>query len=225
MPTLELKDLHKEYRDGEKCLSIIDKLNFTFPSAGTVAIVGRSGIGKSTLLHVLAGLDKPTSGLVLLEGQNLHEGSPEDRARRRGENIGFIFQFHHLLPEFSAEENVAMPLIIKGQEREQALEQARVLLDRVGLKDRVTHRPSRLSGGEQQRVALARALVSRPRLLLADEPTGNLDTESSHIVQNLLKESIAELNALLIVVTHSKELAQQMDCTLELQKGGALVRC
>lgn len=222
MSSISLKGVSKEYRDAQRTLRVLDNVNFDFPDSGTVSIVGRSGVGKSTLLHVLGGLDRPTHGNIVLAGQDLTALSADQLAALRGEKVGFIFQFHHLLPEFSALENVAMPLIIAGLDEQEALRRARDVLCRVGLLDRIDHRPGELSGGEQQRVAIARAIVSRPKLILADEPTGNLDAVTARLVQNLLLDIQKELGSLLVIVTHSAELASAMQVKLEMRPGGGL---
>jgi lipoprotein-releasing system ATP-binding protein len=188
-----------------------------------VAIVGRSGIGKSTLLHLLGGLDVPSKGSISLAGVNVGSLSTDDRAAFRGRTVGFVFQFHHLLPEFTAQENVAMPLIIRGVGRREAHRDAAVILERVGLADRMSHRPGELSGGEGQRVAIARALVGKPPILLADEPTGSLDVTTAEEVRRLFGEVSREDGRLTVVVTHSKELAKSMDVVYEMLPGGALV--
>lgn len=222
---IELRNLTKSYRDADRELTVISNLSYTFPEQGTVAIVGRSGSGKSTLLHLLGGLDAPTSGAVYVDGSNFSALSVDARAAVRATRIGFVFQFHHLLPEFSAVENVAMPLIIAGREERDALVAAQDLLASVGLGDRGHHRPGQLSGGEQQRVAIARALVVRPQLVLADEPTGNLDVETAADVQKLLMDAGKESGRLVVIVTHNLELAASMDCVLEMAPGGQLQRC
>jgi len=221
---LELKNVSKSYRDAGRTLTVLENLSFIFPAASSVAIVGKSGVGKSTLLHILGGLDRPSSGSVLLEGNDLGLMGDDELSDFRGKHIGFVFQFHHLLPEFNAVENVAMPLIIGGMDAEYAERDATTVLERVGLSGRLTHRPGQLSGGEQQRVALARALVSGPSVILADEPTGNLDFTTAKEMQELLLEINRELKNLLIVVTHNPELAQSMDTVLEMMPGGNLVR-
>lgn len=188
-----------------------------------MAIIGRSGIGKSTLMHLLGGLDTPTSGSVRYGEHVVSAMSSDQRAAFRGKHVGFIFQFHHLLPEFSALENVSMPLIIAGVDTRAAQERAAVLLERMGIAERMGHLPSQLSGGEQQRVAIARALVTQPRVVLADEPTGNLDVNTAAEVQELLLEMNREQRNTLIIVTHSRELARSMDLVVEMLPGGALV--
>ena len=219
---ISTSNLSKSYQDADRVLKVIDALTVEFPEDRSIAIVGRSGIGKSTLLHLLGGLDRPSTGQILFDGQDIAALSNEALSDFRGSNVGFIFQFHHLLPEFSAAENVAMPLIISGLIESAALEQAHAVLDRVGLADRKEHIPGKLSGGEQQRVAIARAVVAKPRVILADEPTGNLDVATAREAQQLLLEINRELHNTLIVVTHSSELADAMDSVVEMQPGGKL---
>lgn len=222
MVQLELQSLYKSYHNGERTLNIIEDLNYIFPASGSVAIVGASGVGKSTLMHLLGGLDTPSSGQVLYDGEDIARMSSDAAGEFRGKNIGFVFQFHHLLPEFSAVENVAMPLIIAGVSESAAYERAASVLESVGLKSRCDHRPGTLSGGEQQRVALARAIVVEPKVLLADEPTGNLDPSTAAQMQDLMLSVNKRLGNLLIVVTHNHELARTMDTILEMQPGGRL---
>ncbi|MBX7143202.1 MAG: ABC transporter ATP-binding protein [Oligoflexia bacterium] len=223
MSGLSLRAVTKEYRDAERALRVLDQVDFEFPASGSVSIMGRSGVGKSTLLHIMGGLDKPSSGSVVLDGTQLEKLNSDQLSLLRSRKVGFIFQFHHLLPEFDAVENVAMPLVISGVPETTASEQAVQTLKRVGLASRLCHRPGELSGGEQQRVAIARAIVARPALILADEPTGNLDAETSKAVQALLFEVQREMQSLLIVVTHSAELSAAMDLRLEMKPGGQLV--
>lgn len=220
---VELRNLTKRYRDADRDLTVISGLTFSFPEQGTIAIIGRSGIGKSTLMHLIGALDTPSEGSVLFGGQDVSAMGSDERAAFRARNVGFIFQFHHLLPEFSAEENVAMPLIMSGMHEGEARAEAAALLSRMGLAERAAHLPSQLSGGEQQRVAIARALITKPRVVLADEPTGNLDVRTATEVQKLLLEMNRELDNTLIVVTHNEELAQSMDMVVEMTPGGALV--
>jgi lipoprotein-releasing system ATP-binding protein len=219
---VRVENLTKSYRDADRELTVISNLNFTFPEHGSVAIIGRSGIGKSTLMHLLGGLDVPSQGTVRYDDRSISAMSSDERAAFRARKVGFIFQFHHLLPEFSALENVAMPLTIAGVSDEEAWEVSARLLRRLGLENREGHRPSQLSGGEQQRVAIARALVAEPRVVLADEPTGNLDVQTSGDVQAILMEMNRELKNTLIVVTHSHELARTMDVVVEMLPGGGL---
>jgi lipoprotein-releasing system ATP-binding protein len=218
-----LSQVTKTYSDVTSDLVVIESLSYTFEVGKSCAIVGRSGIGKSTLLHLIGGLDRPQAGQIYIEGTNITRLNDVEMTSFRGARIGFIFQFHHLLPEFTAQENVAMPLIISGMGRSLALEAATEVLVRVGLKDRLSHIPGRLSGGEQQRVAIARSLVTRPAVVLADEPTGNLDARTAEVVRQLLLEIQREHGTTLIVVTHSDEFAGSMDYTVEMQFGGGLM--
>jgi lipoprotein-releasing system ATP-binding protein len=220
---IEVEKLTKRYRDADRDLTVIDNLTFTFPDKGSVAIIGRSGTGKSTLMHLLGALDSPTSGCVKYGGAVISSMNSDERAAFRAKNIGFIFQFHHLLPEFNALENVSLPLIMSGVGEAEALERSGALLDKVGLAARKTHLPSQLSGGEQQRVAIARALVARPAVVLADEPTGNLDLTTASEIQSLLLEINREQGSALIIVTHNHELARSLDMVVEMHPGGALV--
>lgn len=220
---IEVEKLTKRYRDADRELTVIDNLSFEFPDKKAVAIIGRSGTGKSTLMHLLGALDSPTSGAVRYDGKDISALGSDARAAFRARNIGFIFQFHHLLPEFSARENVALPLIMDGVPEGEANDRAESILHKVGLASRVTHLPSQLSGGEQQRVAIARALVARPAVVLADEPTGNLDIATAAEVQKLLLEINREQESTLIIVTHNQELARSMDLVVEMKPGGALV--
>ncbi len=222
MKNLKVENLSKIYQDGKKELKILDNLSFDFSDFNSTAILGRSGIGKSTLLHLLGGLDKPTSGSVIFDETDISKFDNQKISEFRGANIGFVFQFHHLLPEFSAVENVAMPLLISNVNKEEAYDKARQVLDSFGLNTRFEHRPSQLSGGEQQRVALARAIVSAPSVLLADEPTGNLDSENAQDVTNMLKILPKEADTRVIVVTHSEELAYSMEKVLFMTPGGHL---
>ena len=220
---VKVEHVTKRYRDADHDLVVINDLTFCFPPKGSVAIIGRSGIGKSTLLHLLGGLDTPTSGRIVYDSTDVSGLSVDARARFRATTVGFIFQFHHLLPELSARENVTMPLIIGGVIEDEAVERAEYFLRLMGLTKRMDHLPSQLPGGEQQRVAIARALVTEPRVVLADEPTGNLDVKTAEEVQELLLESNRRLENTLIVVTHNTELARNMDMAVEMLPGGDLV--
>lgn len=219
---VRMEHVTKCYKDADRDLVVIEDVSFCFPSEGAVAIIGRSGIGKSTMLHLLGGLDIPTTGEIFFDSTRISGLTADARARFRAETVGFIFQFHHLLPEFTAVENVSMPLIISGIEEEQARIRSRKLLERMELSKRIDHLPSQLSGGEQQRVAIARALIGEPKVILADEPTGNLDVKTAEGVQKLLLEINRERGNTLIVVTHNRELAGNMDITVEMLPGGAL---
>lgn len=217
---IDVSGLHKSYLDGEgRHLEILKGLDFQADSGDSVAIVGASGAGKSTLLHLLGALEPPNSGTLLIQGEPLHLLSRNARARFRNHHIGFIFQFHQLLQDFTALENVAMPLLIRGDLPSQAQETAKRLLGQVGLDKRTGHKPNQLSGGEQQRVAVARALVGDPEILLADEPTGNLDIETGTQVVDLLLDLNRERNGTLVMITHNLALAQRMARQLRLEEG------
>lgn len=220
-----VSNLNRSYRDADKTLTVIESLSFTFPAGKTIALLGASGIGKSTLLHLLGGLDLPNSGSILYDQLNICQLSPDGLAAFRARNVGFIFQFHHLLPEFSALENVYMPLLILGESEVKARKKGLEALEAVGLVARATHRPQQLSGGEQQRVAVARALINKPAVVLADEPTGNLDVNTSQEIAELLHNLNKSHGTTLIVATHSQELAQGMDVILEMSSMGTLRVC
>ena len=211
--------LNKTFAEAGRTLEVLRSVNLEIASGDRVAIVGSSGSGKTTLLQLLGGLDDPTAGAVWIDGRNIHELDQVERGRLRNRALGFVYQFHHLLPEFSALENVAMPLMVRGVSAREAQREARVLLERVGLAERVDHRPGKLSGGERQRTALARALVTRPAAVLADEPTGNLDRPTGTRVFDLLLELNAAFGTSLVVVTHDPDLAARMDRILELEDG------
>jgi lipoprotein-releasing system ATP-binding protein len=216
---IEASSLSKHYGEGEQTIHVLNDLYLAIRPTECVAIVGESGVGKSTLLHVLGLLDQPNAGQVLLDGQDLFALSEPERAALRNREIGFIFQFHHLLPDFTALENVTMPGLIAGLSWVEAQQRANAMLVRVGLAARLTHRPGELSGGEQQRVAVARALVLKPRIILADEPTGNLDPTTGESILQLLLDLNQQLGVTMAVVTHSEKLAATMDRTLRLQNG------
>ncbi|MBR9858144.1 MAG: lipoprotein-releasing ABC transporter ATP-binding protein LolD [Gammaproteobacteria bacterium] len=218
-PLLVVENLSKTHQDGAQPVTILDGVSLQLSAGESLAVVGSSGSGKSTLLHLLGSLDAPTQGRVLVEGEDLHHMSARSQARFRNQKLGFVYQFHHLLGEFSALENAAMPLLIAGRPVAEAKEQAEALLKRVGLGHRLDHRPSALSGGERQRVAIARALVNKPRLVLADEPTGNLDAHSAAEVFALLAELQSELGTGLVVVTHDLALAARLDRQCRLVDG------
>ena len=220
---LECRGLSRTYRDGDLSVEVLRDINFALPAGARVAIVGASGSGKSTLLNLLGGLDLPSAGQVLMGGKDLATLDEASRCALRNAELGFVYQFHHLLPEFSACENVAMPLLIGGESRSAAEKQAAELLGRVGLGERLQHRPSQLSGGERQRVAIARALVTRPSCVLMDEPTGNLDPGSAEQVLTLIDELSATATASFVVVTHAADIAAHMDDVYELS-GGELLR-
>ena len=211
--------LTKTYDSGQNRVVVFEKLNLEIEEGEMVGVVGPSGAGKSTLLHLLGGLDRPTAGAVKVGEFDIFKLGDVDLARFRNGEIGFIFQFHHLLPEFTAVENTMMPLLISRTSRGAALERAQSMLDSVGLADRGSHRPGELSGGEQARVALARALVARPRLLLADEPTGDLDSKTSESIHSLLKEVHRSQKLTSVIVTHNERLASICDRVLHLEDG------
>lgn len=213
------QELSRSFDDAGRSVSVLRQVELSVAAGESVAIVGQSGSGKSTLLQILGGLDQPTAGQVQLAGHDLFALSDKARTKLRNAYLGFVYQFHHLLPEFSAEENVAMPLAMAGMGWSQALQKARAQLAVVQLADRVTHRPAELSGGERQRVAIARALVHQPACVLADEPTGNLDQRTGQYVFDALLQRQKEQNAALIVVTHDRALAKRADRCLELSAG------
>ena len=213
-------NITKTYQDGKTTTNVLNHLDISINSGERIAIVGTSGSGKSTLLHILGGLDVPTSGEVWLHGQRINDLNETQRGELRNQYLGFIYQFHHLLAEFTAIENVAMPLLMRkavpiAVARQQSIE----LLEKVGLGHRLTHRPGELSGGERQRVAIARALVTKPSLILADEPTGNLDYANAQAVFEILSELQKDFNTALLMVTHDRQLAQLADKQLALQNG------
>jgi len=203
-------------------VEVLKGVDLTFSQGEKAAIVGASGVGKTTLLHVLGTLDRPTAGKVLYEGKDIFNLNEKDLALFRNREIGFVFQFHHLLPEFNALENTMMPCLIQGLPKKEAASRAEAILTLVGLKERLSHKPGELSGGEQQRVAVARALVLEPKVLLADEPTGNLDTKTGDSVFDLLQELNQIKRVTLIVVTHNLKLAEKMTRQIQLVDGKAL---
>jgi lipoprotein-releasing system ATP-binding protein len=211
--------LTKTFTEGGRTLEVLRGVSLEIAAGARVAIVGASGSGKTTLLQLLGGLDEPTAGAVWIAGRNIHELDQVERGRLRNRALGFVYQFHHLLPEFSALENVALPLLVRGVGAREAEHEARVLLEQVGLAERIGHRPGQLSGGERQRTAVARALVTRPAAVLADEPTGNLDRPTGERVFELLLELNASMRTSLVVVTHDPGLASRMDRILELDGG------
>ena len=216
---IEVKALSKSFHDGDLNVTVLNNINLTLQARERIAIVGTSGSGKSTLLQLLGGLDKPSDGEVILCGNHLNNLADNMRGKLRNQYLGFIYQFHHLLPEFTALENVAMPLMVRNQSMKQIQQQAKEILMRVGLKDRIQHKPSELSGGERQRVAIARALVTQPKVILADEPTGNLDSKTAAQVSDIMMELNNELDTAIVMVTHDMRLAETMDTVYEMKDG------
>lgn len=218
----DCSNISKTYTDGNSSVDVLKDINFTINEGALIAIVGPSGSGKSTLLHLLGGLDKPTAGTVLMQGVNWQTLGEKKRCELRNKHLGFIYQFHHLLPEFSAMENIAMPMLLRNIPIVEAKERSMSILDKVGLANRATHKPSQLSGGERQRVAIARALVHEPRCILADEPTGNLDNTTAAKVFELMLELNKQFNTALVIVTHDNHLAARMDKTFTIHEGALL---
>jgi len=216
---ISCRHLAKTFGQGDVAVEVLRDVNFDLRRGERIAIVGSSGAGKSTLLHLLGGLDSITAGEVRVDGKDLTRLNARDRGILRNHTLGFVYQFHHLLPEFSALENVAIPLMIRGESPAFSKAKARIILDKVGLSSRLTHKPGELSGGERQRAAVARALVTEPRCVLADEPTGNLDSKNANQVYKLMMELNVELKVSLIVVTHEMSLAKQMDKVISLENG------
>jgi lipoprotein-releasing system ATP-binding protein len=216
---LEASGVRRTFSQGPIDLEVLRGVNLAVRGGERIAIIGASGSGKTTLLQILGGLDRPTDGTVRIAGQDIHALAEKPRGELRNHTLGFIYQFHHLLPEFSALENVAMPLLVRRERKSEAEQRARAILERVGLGERLIHRPPELSGGERQRAAVARALVTRPRIVLADEPTGNLDGVNAEAVFELMLELNREFGTSLIVVTHDRRLASRMDRILEIERG------
>ncbi len=219
LPVIDCRALSKSYVEGCNAFTVLSNINLMIKTGEKLAIIGASGSGKSTLLNMLGGLDAVSSGEVIVSGHSFTTMSESESAQWRNQQLGFVYQFHHLLGEFTALENVAMPLLIGGVKRGEAQRRARAILQRVGLGERLKHKPSTLSGGERQRVAIARALVCEPSCVLMDEPTGNLDADTAETVLQLLLELNAELSISFVIVTHDRDIAAQMDRVLVLEKG------
>ena len=220
---IRAQNLTKIYKTPGSEVTVFDNLNLEIRKGGLVAVIGPSGAGKSTLLHLLGGLDTPTRGKVLFKNQNIFDWGPQELARFRNQHIGFVFQFHHLLPEFTAVENTMMPKLIRGDKGADIESAARRMLDRVGLSHRLEHKIGELSGGEQQRVALARALINQPRILLADEPTGNLDSRTGTEVMELIRGLNESLHMTVVLVTHERDLAEKYGDRLVFLADGQIV--
>ncbi len=218
-PVLECRGVVREFSEGSTTLRVLNGVDLAVGAAERVAVIGASGSGKTTLLQIMGGLDEPDGGEVHVHGEAMHGIDGTRKGRLRNRYIGFVYQFHHLLPEFTAEENVAMPLMIRREPRADAVQKASELLGRVGLGERLHHKPGELSGGERQRAAVARALITRPELVLADEPTGNLDAGNGAQVLDLMLELNRELNTALVIVTHDHGIAARMDRVLILEDG------
>ncbi|OOF87936.1 lipoprotein releasing system, ATP-binding protein [Rodentibacter ratti] len=216
---LECQNINKFYQEGDNQTQVLKRVSFAMQPNELVAIVGSSGSGKSTLLHTLGGLDQPSSGEVFIKGQSLQKASESELAKLRNQNLGFVYQFHHLMEDFSALENVMMPLLIGRQNKTEAKDRAEKMLNAVGLSHRISHRPSALSGGERQRVAIARALVNHPALVLADEPTGNLDHKTTESIFELIQSLNQEQNIAFLLVTHDMGLAEKLSRRLTMQDG------
>lgn len=221
---LKSTTLHKFYNDGASKVEVLKGIDLNIEKGDSVAIIGPSGSGKSTLLHILGGLDKPTSGSVCIDNVEWQKISERQRCRLRNQKLGFVYQFHHLLPEFTALENVAMPLLISGMGIPSATLKASDMLEHVGLKSRKEHKPAQLSGGERQRVAIARALVHQPQCVLADEPTGNLDQATATKVFDLMLDLNKQMKTALVIVTHDQEIAKRMDKVMVLHEGRLMLQ-
>ena len=218
-PLLQCVNINKFYQEGDNTTQVLKNISFSMNSSELVAIVGSSGSGKSTLLHTLGGLDQPSEGEVFIKGQSLQQLSSNALAKLRNQHLGFVYQFHHLMADFSALENVMMPMLIGQQNKNEAKDRAEQMLQAVGLSHRITHRPSALSGGERQRVAIARALVNNPSLVLADEPTGNLDQKTTESIFELIKQLNQEQQIAFLLVTHDLNLANKLNRRLIMQDG------
>lgn len=217
---LSCKGISKSFRKSENViLEIVKDVDLQIEKNKITVIVGASGAGKSTLLHILGGIDKPDKGEVIIEEVNLYKLTDNKLSDFRNKNLGFVFQFHHLLPEFTANENVAIPAMINGQSKIKAIEEADILLSQLGLGERLQHKPAELSGGEQQRVAIARALINKPKIIFADEPTGNLDSKNSAIVHETFLKLKNDFNQTLLIVTHNKDLVELADTVFEMKDG------
>lgn len=218
-PVLECRNVVRQFPEGNSVLEVLSGVDLEVKAAERLAIIGASGSGKTTLLQIMGGLDEPTTGEVIVGGQSLAKTDEVTKGDLRNRHIGFVYQFHHLLREFTAEENVAMPLLIRRVPKNEAMDRAGKLLARVGLGERLTHKPGQLSGGERQRAAVARALITEPGLVLADEPTGNLDAGNGEHVLQLMLELNRELQTSLVIVTHDHSIAERMDRVLTLEDG------
>lgn len=218
-PLLSAKNLYKTYKEGKMVTEVLKNVSFDIYPQSLLAIIGSSGSGKSTLLHLLGGLDKPTSGEIIFKSQQLNQLSEQEKAHLRNQEIGFVYQFHHLLPDFTALENVAMPLLIAGTSPNEAKKRAMAMLESVNLVKRANHRPAELSGGERQRVAIGRALINNPALVMADEPTGNLDKSTADAIFDLLIKLNREHGTAFLVVTHDLVLANKLDQQLIMSDG------
>lgn len=216
---LELRDIKMEFKSGDSILKILNNVDFSLYEGESVALIGPSGCGKSTLLQITALLETPTSGTVIINGIDALKLSDNEKTRLRKENLGFIYQFHNLLPEFNVLENVMIPQIIRGMKKSKARKFAENLLEQVGLSHRLSHFPKTLSGGEQQRVAIARALVTNPKLVIADEPTGNLDPDTAEVVFNLFLDLVKENKTALLMATHNIDLARKLSKTVSIENG------
>jgi lipoprotein-releasing system ATP-binding protein len=221
-PLVTVKHLEKYFFNNQHRVEVLSDLDLELGFQDTLAVVGASGSGKSTLLHILGTLDRPSSGQVLFEGQNIFEQTPQELARFRNQKIGFVFQFHHLLPEFTAMENTMMPLLIARGSKQEARQKAEEILTQLGLKDRLAHRIGELSGGEQQRVAIGRALIGSPQLILADEPTGNLDRKTGEQIMELFNQLNQEKGVTFLMVTHNQDLARRFKRNVEIVDGKAI---